>query len=173
MTNLIVNGFPKHGTHAAMKACELLGVNGIRAHWIHGKLPPHAKHVFIKRDPRDALISWVRMMKRQVTQGFIIASIRKFQDESIARELRRFVPFLRDGTFVLKYEALVADDRELRRLAEYLGVPFLSDAFENLPGFTATWNNKHSDHREYWTPEIEAVWLEEKGAQILEAWGYG
>lgn len=170
---VIVNGFMKHGTHAALKACELLGVNAQHGHWKMKKLPEDATHhVFIKRDPRDALVSFLRFIGQPVTQGTVMRRIRKYQRASLEKEMAEFLAGYHEGIFTLRFEELIATDKEMRRLAQYLGVPYLEDAFPNLPNHTQTWTGRYSDHRTVWTPEVEAVWRAEGGDSILAAWGY-
>lgn len=167
---LLVNGFPKHGTHVLMKACELLGCPGEHDHWPYGKLPEFTHHVFIKRDPRNALISLIRSIGEPLTQGIVISKIRKFMNAPLREELAQFSPWL-NTAFVVRFEDLIKDDKEMRRIAAYLEVPYLDDAFPNLPGHTRTWSGKYSDHRSLWTPEIEKVWQKEC-PEVLSEWGY-
>jgi hypothetical protein len=169
---VLVNGFPKSGTHAAAKAVELLGVPCIHAHWPHPKLPEHTHHVFIKRDPRNVLLSWIRASGNPLTEGMTIRYIRQFITGSLVDDVSAFVGWLHQDTFVMRFEDLIANDAEMRRLAKFLEVPYLDDAFPNLPGHTTTWTGKYSDYRAVWTPQIESAWNAEGGHETLEAWGY-
>lgn len=174
--NIVVNAFPKHGTHAALKACWLLGTNPYLGHFPHKAGLPEdtTHHVFIKRDPRDALLSSVRAQGHPMTQGMFIRMFRRFENVHLVEELSAFTPWLSDAnTLVLKYEDLIASDGELHRLASYLGEPYLDDAFANLPGHTITWRIPHVDYRTLWTPQVEEIWNAEGGTQLLKDWGYG
>lgn len=131
------------------------------------------KHVFIKRDPRNVLLSKVRSDGQPITQGTVIVKMGNFiAGDSFADVLRRYVPWLQHAPHVVSYEELIADEHVLKGIAKYLGVHYLHDAFENLPGHTRTWNPEHSDYRYVWTPEIDAAWNEIGGPSILAEWGY-
>lgn len=170
--NVIVNGFWKHGTHAGVKACELLGVPAETSHWQWGdKMPKHTHHVFMKRDPRDGFVSWVRATrtKTEPRQGHIIATMR----EQIP-QLHKYRRWLKeDGVFVCELKELRANDVQIKRLAEYLRVPYLEDAFAGIESPSPTWNLTQTNYLDFWTSPIEAVWQELGGPQILVEWGYG
>ncbi len=57
-------------------------------------------------------------------------------------------------------------------MAAWLDTPYIEGAFEDLPGKTYTWNDVHSDYRTIWCPQIERVWRDEGGEQLLKDWGY-
>ena len=166
------NGFPKSGNHALVKAVQLLGVPCDVAHITFGR-PVEAKHVFIKRDPRNVLCSWLRFNGQPVTPGMFITAIRKFQDRPLVDEMAEFEGWLTDeNTLVVSYEALISSATELERIADYLATPYIYGAFEALPGMTRTWFADHSDFRAIWTPEVEAVWQAEGGPELLKRWDY-
>lgn len=180
---LVCNGFPKAGNHALWKAVELLGVPGGVNHVPY--VAEHAtqrgvlamrsrlRHVFIIRDPRDVIVSWLRFNRDAVTPGKIIAAFRRFRVGPLVDELEDYAGWLRDPwTHVIRYEALIRDDGTMRELADYLGVPYIAGAWEQLPNHTKTWNAVHSDHREHWTPEVAAVWAAEGGPELLARFGY-
>lgn len=166
------NGFPKSGNHALVKAVQLLGVPCEVDHIKHGE-HVEAKHIFIKRDPRNIICSWVRFIGKPVTDGMFISAFRKFQAESFCREIEQYTKWLSDAnTLVIKYESLIADDAEIKRIADYLQATYLSSAFINLPGDTRTWCESHSDFKAIWTDEVERVWQDEGGTKIQIDWGY-
>jgi hypothetical protein len=76
------------------------------------------------------------------------------------------------SALVVRYEDLIASDAEMRRIADFLGVPYVDDAWSWLPGLTRSWHPTHSDWRTLWTPQVEAVWTEIGGPDLLARWGY-
>lgn len=166
------NGFPKCGNHALVKALQLLGQPCQVQHLPFGQVI-EGPHVFIRRDPRNVVCSWIRFNGQPVTPGMFITAFRRFQDRPLVAEMAEYEGWLTDSsTLVVSYEALIADDAEMRRIADHLGVPYISGAFEALPGLTKTWFAAHSDYRTIWTPEVEAVWSAEGGPELLARWGY-
>ncbi len=185
MKNLLLNGFPKAGNHAGKKACELLGVPAEVKHipFIEGRsggnptrvgLPLGiTHHIFIIRDPRNILISWIKFMGKQVTPGMFMSYFHKFQEKSLEEEMLEYKSWLGESnTLVVRYEDLVADDKEMKRIAAYLEVPYIDGAFEMLPGYTTTWNTEHSDWKKLWTPQLEEAWNKAEGWKLLAEWGY-
>lgn len=189
--NVFTNGFPKSGNHALVKACELLGVPVRVNHTPYSDGVPEGTthHLFIKRDPRNVIISMLRMEEKTVSPGMFITKFRvwkegtSYKDDygithyipsvSTIEAMTEYEPWLNDpNTYVIKYEDLIANDVEMKRIASIIDVPYLEDAFLDLPGLTATWNEEHSDYTKIWTPEVEAVWNAEGGKSLLERWGY-
>ena len=85
---VVCNGFPKTGTHALQRAVRLLGCKDTR----QGHFPFHVvhvaqgQHIHICRDPRNALVSWVRwtnpprdVMRPDVMEGLLIGAIQGFR----------------------------------------------------------------------------------------------
>lgn len=166
------NGFPKSGNHALVKAVQLLGVPCGVDH-IPYSASVSSKNIFIKRDPRNVICSWLRFTGNPVTPGMFISAFRHFQSKSLVLELAEYEGWLLDEqTLVVSYEALVANDQELRRIAAYLNTPYIDGAFENLPGMTATWFPIQSNYSDIWTNELETVWNSEGGPELLKRWGY-
>lgn len=166
------NGFPKSGNHALVKGLQLLGVPCSVNHIPFGE-PVAGRHVFIKRDPRNVVCSWLRFNRQQVTPGLFIALLRKFIDRPLAEEMAAYQGWLTaPGTLVVRYEDLIASDAELRRIASHLGVPYIAGAWEALPRLTYSWRWPHSDYADVWTPEVAAVWQAEGGPALRQAWGY-
>lgn len=166
------SGFPKSGNHALVKALQLLGIPCQVDHLLFGE-QVNEKHVFIKRDPRNILCSWLRFNGQPVTPGMFLASFRRFQTTSLVEEMADYEDWLTDeNTLVVRYEDLIANDDELRRIATHLDTPYLDGAFEAMPGMTRTWFHNHSDYRAIWTPEVESVWVAEGGPELLARWGY-
>jgi len=166
------NGFPKCGNHALVKAIQLLGQPCVVEHLPFGEVVSD-KHLFVKRDPRNVLCSWLRFNGYAVTPGMFITSFRHFQSASLVEEMAAFEGWLSDpNTLIVRYEDLIADDEELRTIAAYLDTPYIEGAFEALPGLTRTWFAQHSDYTTIWTPNVEAVWIGEGGLELLARWGY-
>lgn len=168
---VITTGFAKSGNHALVKAVQLLGHPCSVDHIEYAG--PIGQHVFIKRDPRNVVCSWLRFNGQPVTPGMFITALRLFQHASLIEELAAYEGWLSDPqTLVVSYEALTASDAEMRRIAAYLDTPWIDGAFDELEGLTATWFAQHSDYRTIWTPEVDAVWVAEGGPALLARWGY-
>lgn len=168
MTSVFLNGPPKMGNHALWKACELLGIasGGVNHHPFDEPVP--GMHLFIKRDPRDALVSWVRFSGLPVTQGTLITAMVEYLPQ-----LPPFEGWLSEpSTFVVSFERLIADDAQMRAIAAHCSVPYLDDAWPNLPNHTRTWTGRLSDWREHWTPAVADAWASHSGAAVLARWGY-
>lgn len=166
------NGFPKSGNHALVKSVQLLGQPCEVAHTPFAEADGSAG-LFIKRDPRNVVCSWLRFNGQPVTDGMFITAFRRFQNASLVEEMAAFEGWLTaENTLVVSYEALIESDAEMRRIAEFLGVDYLVGAFEVLPGLTRTWYADHSDYKTIWTPELDSVWRAEGGTELLARWGY-
>lgn len=178
-------GFPKCGNHALVKALQLIGIpvpGGIGAEvrhipWVEEAAYRDAPRLIVTRDPRPAIVSWLRMKEQPVTPGTVITRLRQWSPdvpgESLPEGLAHYEGWLTDpSTLVVRYEALIASDAEMRRIAAWLGVPYHAGAFDQLPGGTRTWNAVHSDHRPVWTPDVEDAWQALGGADVLKRWGY-
>lgn len=172
---LYLNGIPKGGTHALMKAVELLGVPmapgyGLMDRRLYAEAHKGPGGVFIYRHPRDCLVSRVRMEREGVvTQGFLIARMHDLYSEWMG-----FLPFLSDPEILaVRLEDLRGDGGEtIRRIAEHIGKPYLQDAYDNLPGMTYSWNEVPSRWQDHWTPEVDAGWVKERGPEVEKAFGY-
>ena len=166
---ITTNGFPKSGNHALVKALQLLG-QPCRVNHIKVGEPVEGRHVFIKRDPRNVICSWLRFNGQPVTPGMFLTTFAQFQERSLIAELAEYEGWL--AGFVVRYEDLIASDVEMRRIAEHLNIPYIDGAFEALPGMTRTWFADHSDYRTIWTPDVESVWIANGGPELLARWGY-
>lgn len=170
--NIRAHGHPKHGCHMLTKAVELLGVPCSVEHIKHADKPAGDKSVFIKRDPRNALVSWLRFRGITVAQGTLITAMQDFDGMPYAQSLSEYAGWLSEpGVHVVEFEALRTNEQTLRDIAAYLGVPYLDDAFQSLPGGTFTWTGSLSDYRPLWTPAVQAAW-DEHCPGVLAAWGY-
>ena len=173
---ILCNGFPKSGTHALARACELLGLPGKSVHLTYGHPEINGSRIVtIVRDPRDCVLSWIRFSRGEApTQGLFISHFREFDGGgSLVKQMSGFEPYLGDPSHLcLRFEEFIRNRSGMIRLAEYLGVPYLHDAFENLPGHTRTWYPTHCDYHLHWTPEVKRVWEAEGGRELIERWGY-
>ena len=175
---VFAHGFMKSGNHAIIKALKLLGFWTAPVHIPFGQAIPtgYTHNIFIKRDPRNILISVMKSLGDPMTPEALIARVAdvNYSDGSIKnffQLLDKWTGWLTDpNTFVVKYEDLIANDIEMRRIATYLGVPYIEGSFERLPGDTATWSAEQSDYTTLWTPEIQALWGSVVGTKILTNW---
>lgn len=182
---LATHGFPKTGTHALVKACQ--AVAGLPCDALHlpfaEGLPVGTTHdIFIVRDPRNILVSTLRMRHLQVSPGAIATLFRRYQTTSLRRELALYEPWLGSAGLVVRHERLcdrtdVAVRRaEVQRIADYLGagtaVFSVDAAAEQLLGWTLTWNATPSDFRPYWNEQLAHIWRHEGGDDLLARWGY-
>jgi hypothetical protein len=171
---VITSGFPKHGNHALTKAVQLLGVNCSVNHieYVDG-LPEGEKHVFVTRDPRNAVISWLRFTGRPLTQGMFITALGDLDGKPLIDAMAAYEGWLTNpNTLVVRFEDLIASDARMRSIASYLGVQYLDDAFPALLGGTMTWTGALSDYTTLWTPAIDAAWIAAGGPALLARWGY-
>lgn len=179
---VLVNGFPKSGTHALWKACYLLGINAEHGHFQPDELPACDRHLFIKRDPRNVLASAVRAGMGRIAQegtgfplngGSFTAALRDFNGEPFCDQLAKMEPWLdAPACHIVSYEDLIASDTAMRGIANYCDVPYIDGAFELLPGHTRTWNERHVDWRSIWSENVERAWGEAGGAAVVKRWGY-
>jgi len=170
----ITSGHPKSGCHMLVKAMHLLGWPCYVQHLEH-KPDATGRHVFIKRDPRNVVLSWVRHFKQPVTTGTVIAAMRNVANtwKPINESLRLYEGWLtHPGVLVVSFEQLSTDAAQLERIATYMGGTVPADAWANLPGDTATWTGKHSDWSAVWNSEIDKHWTDIGGPAILKTWGY-
>lgn len=167
-SHAFLNGAPKMGNHALWKACELLGIASSGVNHVEHPADIERPRIFIRRDPRNALVSWVRFEGMPVTQGTLITAM-----ASYLPQLPRYEGWLTDpDTLVVTFERLVANDQQMREIAAFAGVPYLDDAWPNLPNHTKTWTGRLSDWREHWTPAVDAAWVAAGGPALLARWGY-
>lgn len=169
MTEVFLNGPPKMGNHALWKACELLGIaSGGVNHVPFGEPIAGSAHLFVKRDPRNALVSWVRFNGMPVTQGTLITAMAEYLPQ-----LQPFEPWLADpAAFVVRFERLIADNTQMREIAAHCGVPYLDDAWPNLPNHTRTWTGRLSNWAEHWTLAVSDAWADHGGPELQMRWGY-
>ena len=177
---VVCNGFPKTGTHALQRAVRLLGCKDTR----QGHFPFHVaqgQHIHICRDPRNALVSWVRwtnpprdVMRPDVMEGLLIGAIQGFRaGRSFYEEAMEFAHWLDDAPLSIRFEELIGDGGvTVQAIADYLQVPHLPNAYFHLAGQTKTYTGALSDWRDHWNPDVEYAWEANGGHEIEEAFGY-
>jgi hypothetical protein len=182
--NIICNGIRKHGTHALLKAVELLGqpiaFNGMDgaalAHNKYGAITVNTKHLFIIRNPKNAFISLLRMHNIPLTTGMLMSKMQSFEDENYVAHCAPYLDWLDDaGTLVVSFDDMVSDQGQIviDSIADYLGVSRQSDARANLFGHTETWTGELSNHTtlDAWNAEVDAVWLSIGGLALEQRLG--
>jgi hypothetical protein len=137
-------------------------------------IPTTDKHIFIKRDPRNALLSWVRAQGQPATAGMFITYLQAFQNGiSLVDSMAPYEGWLTDqNTHVVRFEDLVASEAALQAVVAFVGVPYITGAWGYLPGGTVTWTGALSDYATIWTPEVDAAWNAAGGPALLTRWGY-
>ena len=183
---IICNGIEKSGLHALSKSVQLLGIpsnsfapdapNSVAFdHIPYGTLDPkYTKHIYIRRHPRNMLISWVRFIALPVTTGTLIGAMQGFVEGSFHDYCSKFIPWLNEpGVLQVRFEDLFTDGGvTMQKIADYLGVPLDPDAYPNIPGFTQTWTGKLSDWTTVWNAELETALTQYRCNEIQTAFGY-
>lgn len=170
----IASGHPKSGCHMLVKAMHLLGWPCYVRH-LEYDASLTGRHVFIKRDPRNVVVSWVRHFKQPVTDGTLVASMRNVANtwRPLNDSLAAYEGWLtHPGTLVVRFEDLSTNPETLNLIADYMGSEVPEDAWGNLPGGTATWTGALSDWRAVWTDRVDKHWHDIGGPALLKTWGY-
>ena len=177
------NGIRKHGTHALLKAVELLGCpvayqgqDGATLHHKPFTEEVNGKHIFIRRHPKNAFISLLRMHNIPLTTGVLISKMQSFESENYVQHCEPYLGWLSDNnTFNIKFEDLIKDGgTTFKVIANYLNVPYLEDAYPNRFGLTATWSGELSDYKTLaaWTAAVDETWTAIGGDQLEQDLGY-
>ncbi len=197
---ILSNGAPKTGTHALVKAIELLGIprddSSFRTqrtgedlaegemreglwtglgHFYYRDRPKVDKIVHIVRDPRNVMISWLRWVKTSVHTGLIAAAIRgEYASGGLKQVMEEFFGYLDDpDVLTVQFEDLISDEATIRSIATYLGMPYIDGAFEGIWGGTKTFSDTLSEWEKDWSPILDDVWAEQDGPAIEKRLGYG
>lgn len=169
---MIINGFYKSGNNALRKACELLGVEMPINHIPYAD-NPGGPCIFIKRDPRNVIVSMIRFRQLQVTVENFQALATNFNTDTVANEFATYHGWLNDtNTTVVRYEDLIANDTCMKLLAKTLNVAYPINAFANLEGLTFSYNAVHSDFTTVMTPDLATWWESVGGNSLVADWGY-
>ncbi len=172
---MILNGMPKAGNHALQKACKLLGVELPINHFPYAEKVAGERYIYIKRDPRDMLVTSVRFnVDKEVTPERIIWQIHNYMAYGpFVGELVKYLDWITDkDTAVIAYETLVDSPVGMSRLAEFIGTEIKGDEFEQLPGGTVTWEPERANWRDHWTPEVNAAWRDSGCSTLIWRMGY-
>lgn len=176
MPNILCNGTPKAGTNLLVKAVRSFAPEMVhRSQHGHYKTPldeaTHDKfdrHVEIIRYPKNIIGSWFRFKDIPYTT-------RDFRVEIPIRmkSIREHLGWLsRDDVHVVKFEELLTDPQALEGIGEYLGLPTWGGQFNNLWGHTYTFTGKLTNYKDYWNPEVDALYRLHGGYELEEALGY-
>jgi len=186
MATLLLNGFPKSGIHALQKACVLLGVAGNLGHdsYASGLPDGYTRSIFLKRDPRNILISWLRFNHIPVTTENLVSAMESLHSElhpdqegkSLAVAMAEFEGWRTDpNTLVVSYEELAESPLGMDKVAAFLGVRYPDGAFGKLEGLDEEnkkfYNESHSDYQDVWDAEVQAFW-DVHCTGLLTTWGY-
>ncbi len=151
------------------------------------------KRVFLKRNLRDGIVSYMRFcLKKEVDdtdQEWKNARGKKAQLEGFL-QTRLASDFLNmskqvvswsnvDDTLTVAFEKLLESPLvEVRRIADYCGIEIESDSLENIvqrafdaPNTTYSGPNR-SDYKPYWNDAVESEFCRLGGAEINHCLGY-
>jgi len=160
------NGSPKTGTHLLVKSVRMF--NSVLVSHNHNPKLSSDKHIHIKRNPRNALISYLRMDKVELTPNNIINRMKTFIDE-----YSKYIHLLDDKAILnVSFEDLLTDENELKRIAEYIDLPLVDNHFKLLWGNTMTFTGSLSNWRDYWCNDIVDSWFIFGGVELERALGY-
>jgi len=164
---IVCNGAPKTGTHLLLKTVYLFGGLGYTAKHEHKPFVEsfNCKHIHIRRNPRNVLISYIRhfdnadLSKRNIIKHMPI----------VIEEMKPYIPWIKDkNTLNVTFEDLLTDEKELSRIADYLGFDLAYDHFKKIWGNTSTFTGNLSNWRDWWDEEIDKEW-DKNGGRALEA----
>ena len=162
------NGSPKTGTHLLQKAVKLFG--GYATFATHNHNPSLAsRHIHIIRNPRDALISYLRMNNVELLRSNIIKEMPRFIEE-----YSEYIPLLsRSDVLTVTFENLLTDESEIGKISQFLNLPLTDDHFRKLWGETYTFTGRLSDWKSHFThPKTTRKWKEFGGLDLEKELGY-
>ena len=194
--SILLNGIPKSGTHVLQRVVEIKGIpfksgvkeDGTRAHGIdpgaiayHGHVPYEARdavlenfhrHIFIKRNLRNVVISWMYHNKSE-RRSLENAFEHFHTGAKYPNYVRRFVDWNYDvNTHVVKFEDLIYNRTGLEEIYELLQLPFDSTDYDAIIGGTRTYREKHANWRKEWTSTMEYIWYETGMPELNRLLGY-
>jgi hypothetical protein len=174
-------GIPKSGTNMTEKVCKMLGANpSPHMHTANYLLAKKHKVAYVYRNPRNVLISAQRYQNAQmrgwedtITNEKLIEQFFGYYNSSMPAMYQSYMKWLGTSAYCFKYEDMLKGPEVMHGLADYLGKPRLpNERYKDIPGGTATWTGKSSDWREFWTKEIDEIWIAEGMLEIEQALGY-
>lgn len=165
------NGSPKNGTHLLLSSVRLFGGQCFLAQHKHEpslSLNADDKHIHIARNPRNALISYMRMNNIELSVKNIINEIPRLIEEQSS-----YLHYLKDTkTLNIKFEKLVNSPGELNRISKYLDMPLMDDHFNLSKKGVATWTGRLSNWVELWNCRINSAWIVNGGHELEIELGY-
>ena len=161
------NGSPKTGTHLLVKAVRMFGGDAMLASHNHNPKLSSA-HIHIIRNPRNALISYLRMQKIDLLRVNIIKEMTRF-----ITEYSEYINLLnRDDVLTVTFENLLTDESELLKISKFIGLPLIDNHFRKLWGQTNTFTGELSNWREHWGNKVAKAWHELGGTLLETQLGY-
>lgn len=153
-------------------------------------LPGH-RVAFIYRNPRNVLVSyarwhavnsdWTNKTRSQPAEAAVRKHFGSNWFVNIMNMHRVFHGWLEKADVAVRFEDFQDWPEEVgHRISDALDIPFCDPRevmCENAPwvssAYQGTWSGKHSDWREWWDNELEALWHRHGGPEIEESYGYG
>ena len=165
---VLCNGSPKTGTHLLVKAVRLFGGGAQLSNHNHNP-DLSCRHIHIIRNPRNALISYLRMNKIELLRSNIIKEMPRF-----IAEYSEYIQLLdRKDVLTITFENLLTDESELDKISAFVGLPLIDNHFRKLWGQTATFTGKLSNWREHWDhSKVARKWESFGGLALESALGY-
>ena len=167
---IVCNGASKTGTHLLLKAVYLFGSVGFTATHAHKKYGSkiYGKHIHIKRNPRNVLISWLRFTGQDLTDKNLLRNM-----PHVINEMNEYLGWLNDkDTLNVSFENLLTDEKEIKRISDFIEVPLSADHFRKLWGDTPTFTNSLSNWRESFSDKIKKEWGLMGGHELERLLGY-
>ena len=165
---ILCNGSPKTGTHLLVKAVRLFGGDAQLSN--HNHNPNLSEpHIHIIRNPRNALISYLRMSKIELLRSNIIKEMPRF-----IAEYSEYIKLLdRKDVLTVTFENLLTDESELEKISAFIDLPLIDNHFRKLWGQTMTFTGELSNWRDHWAhTKIDRKWQEYGGLALESALGY-
>ncbi|MDB9313837.1 sulfotransferase domain-containing protein [Spirulina sp. CS-785/01] len=139
----------------------------------HEYPPNEQPAIYVVRDGRVACVSMWLFYNQSAPLEAIIAGQHRFG--TWGNHVQAWSPWNRPNTLLLRYEDLSTDyTTALEPLSSFLGVPLQSEVLpsrEEIARKDGRWVRKKSDWRDYWTDELETLFLQYNQA-MLEKMGY-
>jgi hypothetical protein len=163
-------GPPKAGNHLLVKVVGLMGAVGHVEHVEYAKVRVRrSRTIFIKRDPRNIVLSWQRAVSKSDTYA---GAMWAYEGKGIVKALADYEGWLQDAdTLVVRFEDMYVPS-QLQEIADYVDAPLPDDILDSLPGGTFTWSGELSDYRAVWSDEVQAAWNSIGGEELRRRWGY-
>lgn len=179
--DILCIGIPKSGTNMTEKACRLIGVSpSPHMHTANYLLAEKHKVAYIYRNPRNVLISAQRYQNHQmrewentINEEKLIAQFFDFFNASMPAVYNAYQKWFGTKAYCFKFEDMISDRSVIDGLAEYLGKPKPgNEVLKQLEGGTSTWTGRLSNWEDFWTPNLERIWIDEGMLEIEKRLGY-